>query len=98
MGLVMKPLPVHLRHDCVPVPGEFGRYYVNSRSAEKKGLDEKYIVDVLAEEHTNAGIVIGVCPCKGWQVRKNCSHLIDAKHEHARLELAKSIPPAKSGE
>lgn len=66
-------------HEVVPVPGEPGRFYVKSRSAAKKGDDEQYIVDVLEREETNEGVVIGTCGCKGWSVRKTCSHLIDAK-------------------
>ena len=91
MGLKRKQPEKPPEHECVPVPGEFGRYYVKSRSAAAEGKDEKYIVDVLIEEHTNAGIVTGTCQCKGWQVRKTCSHLKDAHREHARLELIKSV-------
>lgn len=75
------------RHDCVPVPGEPGRFYVKSRSAAKEGKDEEYIVDVLAVEETDKGKVTGTCPCKGWQVRKTCSHVVDATAEHERLKL-----------
>ena len=75
-----KPPPP--RHNCVPVPFEEGRYYVESRSTP----GETYIVDVLAEEETaDFRIIKGTCPCKGWQIRKVCSHLTDAKEEHLRL-------------
>lgn len=77
--------PERIPHKCIPVHGEFGRYVVNSRSAEKEGKEEVYIVDVLQEEETDVGLIQGTCPCKGWQIRKHCSHLDDAKIEHARL-------------
>lgn len=80
------PKPDRIPHKCVPVHGEFGRYTVNSASAAKKGLEEDYIVDVLEEEEVADGsTVIGTCPCKGWSVRKTCTHLDDAKAEHRRL-------------
>lgn len=87
MGLVRLPLskskPERERHKCVPIKGEFGRYYVPSRSAAKAGSEEGYIVDVLAKEQTDShGEVVGTCPCKGWQVRKTCTHLDDARLEH----------------
>lgn len=89
MGLVRqsqpssKPKPERERHKCTPIKGEFGRYTVPSRSAAKDGHDEAYIVDVLATEETEShGKVVGTCPCKGWQVRKTCSHLDDARLEH----------------
>lgn len=73
-------------HRCIPIKGEFGRYTVDSRSAAKAGHEEAYIVDVLAQEHTvTHGLVTGTCPCKGWSVRKTCSHLVDARAEHLRL-------------
>lgn len=72
-------------HKCIPIKGEFGRYTVNSRSAAKAGHEEAYIVDVLAvEEIESHGKVTGTCPCKGWQVRKTCSHLTDAIAEHEK--------------
>jgi len=82
--------PEREKHKCVPIHGEFGRYMVDSRSAAKKGREEAYVVDVLATEETNAGTITGTCSCKGWQVRKVCSHVLDAKEEHIRLvtELA----------
>ncbi len=90
MSLVREPdKPKREKHKCVPIHGEFGRYTVDSRSAAKKGREEAYIVDVLAVEETNVGTIIGTCPCKGWQVRKTCSHLDDAKEEHARIVAAK---------
>jgi hypothetical protein len=76
-------------HRVVPIHGEFGRYTVNSRSAAKKGHEEAYIVDVLAVEETNVGPVTGTCPCKGWSVRKTCSHLIDAMQFHEQLAVEK---------
>jgi hypothetical protein len=76
-------------HKCIPVRGEFGRYTVASASAAKEGKEEVYIVDVLQEEETNVGVIVGTCPCKGWSIRKTCSHLEDAKKEHARLEAEK---------
>lgn len=83
------PKPEREPHKCVPIKGEFGRYTVNSRSAAKAGHEEAYIVDVLAVEDTDKGPVTGTCPCKGWSVRKTCSHLVDATAEHARLEQEK---------
>jgi hypothetical protein len=78
-----KPKPEREPHECVPIKGEFGRYYVKSRSAAKAGLDEAYTVDVLAKEQTDShGEVVGTCPCKGWQVRKTCTHLDDARIKH----------------
>jgi hypothetical protein len=54
----------------------------------KWGLDEAYIVDIFAEEDTSIGRVTGTCPCKGWRIRKDCSHLKDAREEHAKRETA----------
>ena len=73
------------KHAVTPIHGEFGRYSINSSSAAKKGLDEAYVVDVLAEEETAQGKVVGTCGCKGWQVRKTCSHLTDAKEFHEKI-------------
>ena len=77
--------PDRVKHKVVPIHGEFGRYMVNSASAAKKGREEAYIVDVLEVEETNVGPITGTCACKGWQVRKTCSHLDDAKEEHERI-------------
>lgn len=90
-GMISRPLPSkpeRIPHECVPVPGEFGRYYVKSRSAAKQGKDETYIVDVLEEGgyHGDGESIVGICPCKGYQVRKTCTHLDDAKAEHERRE------------
>lgn len=79
-----KPKKPREPHVCTPIIGEFGRYTVPSRSEEGD-----YIVDVLAEEETSVGKIIGTCPCKGWSVRKTCSHLDDAKIEHAKREAEK---------
>lgn len=79
------PKPPRERHECIPIHGEHGRFTVKSASAAKKGHDEAYIVDVLAVEETNAGAVTGTCPCKGWSVRKTCSHLVDARAKHDEL-------------
>jgi hypothetical protein len=81
MGLIRdKPAEkAREKHAVTPIHGEFGRYSVNSASAAKKGLDEAYVVDVLATEDTAQGKVTGTCGCKGWQVRKTCSHLTDAR-------------------
>lgn len=84
-----KPKPERIPHKVTPIHGEWGRYSVPSASAAKDGQDEAYIVDVLEAEETNAGTIVGTCGCKGWSVRKTCSHLDDAKAEHARLEAAK---------
>lgn len=74
-------------HKCIPIPGERGRFRVASRSAAKAGEEEEYIVDVLATEETvTHGLVTGTCPCKGWGVRKTCTHLDDCKAEFVRLE------------
>lgn len=93
MPLARHPSPKKPRppHNCEPIPGEPGRFYVKSRSAAKAGEDESYIVDVLAEEETNVGIVKGTCACKGWQVRKTCSHVDDATAEY---ELRDLVPRA----
>jgi len=81
-----KPKPPRVPHTVIPVYGEFGRYTVNSASAAKKGQDEAYIVDVLASEETAThGKVTGICPCKGWQVRKTCTHLEDAREKHREI-------------
>jgi len=77
--------PEREKHHVTPIAGEFGRYVVNSRSAAKKGKDEVYVVDVLAEEQTAGGKVVGTCPCRGWQIRKTCSHLDDCKAYHAAI-------------
>lgn len=73
------------RHECIPIHGEHGRYTVKSASAAKKGHDEAYIVDIFEREPTNAGEVLGTCGCKGWSVRKTCSHLVDARAKHDEL-------------
>lgn len=64
-----------LSHVVRAVAGEPGRYWVDSHSFP----GEWYIVDVLEVEPTNAGHIRGTCGCKGWQVRKTCSHLTDAR-------------------
>lgn len=93
MGLNRLPIlpsskPERIPHKCVPIAGEFGRYTVASASAAKAGKEEAYIVDVLAEEQTEThGLVTGTCGCKGWSVRKTCSHVVDAKEEHRKLAL-----------
>lgn len=81
-GKTPKP---RVKHKCIPIKGEFGRYFVPSASAAKDGKDEGYYVDVLAVEDTNYGPVTGTCPCKGWSVRKTCSHVRDATDEHWKL-------------
>lgn len=63
------------RHLIEPVPGEPGRFYAESSSAP----GEHYLVDINEVEETNAGPVTGTCQCKGWSVRKTCSHLDDAR-------------------
>lgn len=64
---------------------------MDSFSAAKDGHDEAYIVDVLQEEHTDShGLVTGTCPCKGWSVRKDCSHLKDAREYHTQLVAQKA--------
>jgi hypothetical protein len=87
MGLIRdKPAEkAREKHAVTPIHGEFGRYSVNSATAAKKGLDEAYVVDVLAIEETAQGKVTGTCGCKGWQVRKTCSHLTDAREYHERV-------------
>jgi hypothetical protein len=82
MALVREEKKPREKHAVTPIHGEFGRYSVNSSSAAKKGLDEAYVVDVLAVEETNQGKITGTCGCKGWQVRKTCSHLTDAREFH----------------
>lgn len=77
------------KHAVIPIHGEFGRYSVNSSSAAKKGLDEAYVVDVLAVEETNQGKITGTCGCKGWSVRKKCSHLDDAREYHETVATVK---------
>lgn len=78
------PKPPRQPYKVVAILGEFGRYFVPSASAP----DEGYNVDVLEEEHTKShGLVKGTCPCKGWSVRKTCTHLDDAKAEHERRQL-----------
>jgi hypothetical protein len=74
----------------IPVHGEWGRYTINSRSAAKKGQDEVYIVDVLEEHvHNDGEKAIGVCPCKGFQIRRKCSHLDDAREYHEKVATAR---------
>lgn len=60
-------------HKIEPVPGEPGRYYSDSASEE---LERAYIVDVME----------GTCPCKGFSVRKHCTHLLDATDVHEKRE------------
>jgi hypothetical protein len=83
--LVEQPKPARKKHKVTPIVGEFGRYMVDSHSMAKRGKEGAYIVDVLEREETNAGVIIGTCACKGWSVRKTCSHLEDAREEHARI-------------
>ena len=87
MALIRKsdtepPKPARKKHTVTPIVGEFGRYTVNSHSMAARGQEGAYIVDVLEEEETATGKVIGTCACKGWQVRKTCSHLEDARETH----------------
>jgi hypothetical protein len=77
--------PPREKHHVTPIAGEFGRYFVNSKSAAKKGKDEGYVVDVLATEETAGGRVTGTCPCRGWQIRKTCSHLDDSREYHEAI-------------
>lgn len=63
-------------HLVEPVPGEAGRFYVDSFGDKE---ERAYIVEPAAVEETNGGKVIGTCPCKGWQIHKHCSHI-----DHAR--------------
>jgi hypothetical protein len=93
MGLIREPAKQREKHAITPVHGEFGRYSVPSASARKKGLDEAYVVDVLAEEETAQGKVTGTCGCKRWQIFKICSHLIDAREYH---ETVASVTQAAS--
>jgi hypothetical protein len=83
--LVETPKAPRKKHKVTPIVGEFGRYMVDSHSLAKRGKEGGYIVDVLAVEGTNVGPVTGTCPCKGWSVRKTCSHLEDAQEEHQRI-------------
>jgi hypothetical protein len=78
------------KHKVTPIAGEFGRYFVDSHSLAKRGKEGAYIVDVLAVEETNFGNVTGTCACKGWSVRKTCSHLEDALEEHRKLVAEKA--------
>lgn len=93
MALLRKQKP-KLKHKIEPVPGEFGRYYVESNSAP----GERYIVDVLIEEETNAGVIKGTCPCKGWSVRKRCSHLDEAREKHEFEEVEALIGASSPSE
>lgn len=68
-------------HAVEPINGEPGRFRVESSSTP----GEWYTVDI-AEEHQDPGSgakYYGTCPCKGWSVRKRCSHLDDARQCHA---------------
>jgi hypothetical protein len=67
-------------HKVEPVSGEPGRYYVDSASLK---LARAYIVDVLE----------GTCPCKGFSVRKHCTHLLDATDVHEKREAVAGLPP-----
>jgi hypothetical protein len=65
-----KPSPPNTRH--VITPHDNGTYLVESKSAP----GEYYVVDV-------SGVKIVVkqwptCPCKGYSVRKDCTHVHDA--------------------
>jgi hypothetical protein len=68
-------------HTVVPVPGETGRFHVESATTP----GEWYLVDISEHEQTSLGTVCGTCQCKGWSVRKRCSHLDDARQHHADL-------------
>lgn len=83
-----KPKPPREPHECIPIIGERGRFMVKSASAAKRGEDEGYIVDIFEVEQTNIGPVTGTCPCKGWSVRKTCSHLDDSRDKFAAMEAA----------
>lgn len=84
LGKTIRTLPKKFQHKAIPIVGEFGRYTVDSRSAMKLGREEAYIVDVLEVEDTNVGRVAGTCPCKGWRIRKDCTHLQAARIEHQK--------------
>jgi hypothetical protein len=86
--LLEPPKPPRKKHKVTPIVGEFGRYLVDSHSLAKKGKEGGYIVDVLEKEETNVGVITGTCPCKGWSVRKDCSHLEDAREEHTKVVAA----------
>lgn len=77
------PNPPRRKHKVTPIIGEYGRYMVDSHSMLKRGKEGAYIVDLFEKEQTDQGaIVTGTCACKGWQIRKTCSHLIDAQEVH----------------
>lgn len=81
-----------LTHVVRAVVGEPGRYWVDSHSFP----GEWYIVDVLEVEPTNAGHIRGTCGCKGWSVRKSCSHLDDARDYHETKNEREPLPvPAR---
>jgi hypothetical protein len=84
------PKPERQKHKVTPIVGEFGRYAVDSHSMAKKGREGTYIVDVLEKEDTNAGTIVGTCACKGWSVRKTCSHLEDAREVHNQVVAAQA--------
>jgi hypothetical protein len=87
---VDKKKPERQKHKVTPIVGEFGRYAVDSHSMAKRGREGTYIVDVLEKEETNAGTITGTCPCKGWSVRKTCSHLEDAREVHESIVAAQA--------
>ncbi len=66
-------------HHVEEIKGEPHRFRVESASAP----GEHYVVDLETFE----------CPCKGWSVRKWCSHLSDAISFFRALREARTDPP-----
>lgn len=76
-------------HNVRPIEGEPGRFWVESSSAPGEG----YNVDISEQHVADDGTkYYGTCPCKGWSVRKRCTHLDDARQAHADLVDAAIVP------
>jgi hypothetical protein len=73
VGLKRRPQPPKTRHKITP--HDNGTYLIESKSAP----GEHYVV--IDEEPT--------CPCKGFEVRKICTHVEDAVIELLRKALEK---------
>lgn len=84
-------------HLVEPVPGEHGRFFVDSFSEKQ---ERAYVCEPAAVEETNIGKVIGTCACVGWSIHKRCSHIDDARdyasnpraYESKRKAAAASTP------
>lgn len=70
----------HVPHKVEPIEGEKRRYRVESTSHP----GEHYVVDINEEHQADDGTKsYGTCGCKGWSIRKKCTHIDDSRQFHA---------------